>query len=392
MAATKASFGIVFRISVAVALCRAVILPIPTAVGFTVPVGRSRPTFTLDAFRSTRSETSSRLFSEIDSTTEEDITTTNESPPVRVQRKYETFLWMHDAKEYDINYRMEGPVDGPPILLIHGFGANVNHYRYQFPALVNEGYRVYAIDLIGFGASDKPADVPYSIELFVSLLIDFVDTVKSDENQPWIVAGNSIGGLCALSLADQLPKIIQGVVLFNCAGGMSGFRYADLPLLLRPVLYFVQKVVLGPSMGGSGFFENFKTRENVESILTEQGVYRNTTNVDEELMEILLGPSDDEGAEQVFLKVFAGPPGPTPESLLPTIQAPILALWGGDDPWTPVDKGMHPGNEFGRYAESDFRLEVIAGAGHCPHDEEPDKVHAIMIPWLEEIRKEYNPQ
>jgi pimeloyl-ACP methyl ester carboxylesterase len=280
--------------------------------------------------------------------------------PPKVQREYETFLWKHELHDYNINYRVEGPINGPPILLVHGFGANVNHFRYQFPALVEAGYRVYAVDLLGFGASDKPKEEHYCIELFATLLRDFINTMHSD--QKWFVAGNSIGGLCSLCVADQLPDIVQGVILFNCAGGMTGFRYDDVPLLLRPFLYFLQKVVLGPRLGG-GYYRGFKSRENVEGILRQQGVYADQTNVDDELLEILLGPSDDDGAEQVFLKVFAGPPGPTPESILPTVRAPILALWGGADPWTPADRGGHPGNKFGDFND-DYTLEILPGAGH----------------------------
>lgn len=55
-----------------------------------------------------------------------------------------------------------GPEDGPPILLIHGFGASVGHFRRNFPVLVGAGYRVYAVDLLGFGSSDKPKDVTVS--------------------------------------------------------------------------------------------------------------------------------------------------------------------------------------------------------------------------------------
>jgi pimeloyl-ACP methyl ester carboxylesterase len=310
----------------------------------------------------------------------EDSETAPAAAPM-VQRNYETFLWKHELNDYNINYRVEGPIMGTPILLVHGFGANVNHFRFQFPALVQAGYRVYAVDLLGFGASDKPKDANYSIELFVTLLRDFIHTMHSDRQ--WFVAGNSIGGLCALSVAEQSPDAVQGVVLFNCAGGMSGFRYEDVPIFVRPILYIVQKVVLGPKMGGD-FFKNFKSRENVESILRTQGVYSDQTRVDDELLEILLGPADDEGAEQVFLKVFAGPPGPTPESMLPTVRAPILALWGSADPWTPVDKGAHPGTKFGDYND-DFTLEILPGAGHCPHDECPDEIHAKMLPWMEMV-------
>ena len=77
---------------------------------------------------------------------------------VHVQRQYETYLWTAETetsseeKTYRINYRVEGPRNGKPIILIHGFGGNVNHFRYNIPLLAAEGYRVYAVDLLGFGA------------------------------------------------------------------------------------------------------------------------------------------------------------------------------------------------------------------------------------------------
>jgi pimeloyl-ACP methyl ester carboxylesterase len=52
-----------------------------------------------------------------------------------------------------------GPADGVPVLLIHGFGASVGHWRNNIPALAAAGYRTYAIDLLGFGGSDKPPQV-----------------------------------------------------------------------------------------------------------------------------------------------------------------------------------------------------------------------------------------
>jgi pimeloyl-ACP methyl ester carboxylesterase len=230
-----------------------------------------------------------------------------------------------------------------------------------------EGYRVYAIDLLGFGASDKPSDVEYSIELWGELLVDFVrsKSVEKPNSLSWVIAGNSIGGLCSLLVSATIPECISGCVLFNCAGGMTGFRYEELPLILRPVLYLVQNIVFkGPV--GKNFFQTFKTRENVESILKQQGVYVDQRNVNDELLEILLAPSDDDGAEDVFLKVFGGPPGPTPESILPNVKCPILALWGDSDPWTPLDRGMHPGSTFGNYTDN-FTLVTLPNTGHCPH-------------------------
>lgn len=305
---------------------------------------------------------------------------------VVVQRTYETFEWTNPTSNmnHSINYRVEGNKSDPPILLIHGFGANVNHFRFNFPVLANAGYCVYAVDLLGFGGSDKPKDEEYCIELWVDLLCDFIDSIGEGDDK-WVIAGNSIGGLCSLGVAARLKEQIRGVTLFNCAGGMTSFRYEELPFFLRPILYFVQNVVLAPNGYGGKFFQNFKTRENVESILKRQGVYGDTSNVDEELLEILLGPSNDDGAKEVFLKVFGGPAGPTPESLMPQIDAPILALWGSDDPWTPVDKGLHPGSGLGNFAKGEFDLRILQGVGHCPHDESPTAVHNEMIPWLSEL-------
>lgn len=150
---------------------------------------------------------------------EESIETNAEGSPL-VRRDYDTFLW----KDYKINYRVEG--EGEPILLVHGFGGNVNHFRFQFPALVEAGYQVYAIDLLGFGASDKPGDAPYSIELFVELIVDFVTHMSAEsKGQKWVLCGNSIGSLSALGAAEQLSDLVKAMVMFNCAGGMSMFRY-----------------------------------------------------------------------------------------------------------------------------------------------------------------------
>jgi pimeloyl-ACP methyl ester carboxylesterase len=313
--------------------------------------------------------------------------------PPTVQRRFQTFPWTYNGEVFDINYRVEGPVNGPPVLLLHGFGANLNHYRHQFPVLAETGYRVYAIDLLGFGASPKPGHVHYSMELYVQLATDFIKSqIPNKSRRPfqklpqpsWIVAGNSIGGLISLGVAQQMPDRVRGVILFNCSGGMTGFRYSDVPVWVRPILWFFQKILLGPRVGSS-FFSRFKTRGNIESILRQQGVYRNQTNIDDELLEILLQPAEDEGAETVFLKTFAGDPGPTPEEILPQVECPVLAVWGGDDPWTPADGGMHPATKFHQYCHHGFELHTIPNCGHCPHDEAPDAVNAIILPWMKQL-------
>jgi pimeloyl-ACP methyl ester carboxylesterase len=323
-------------------------------------------------------------------------------PPPSIQRVYETWEWQWKNTTYSINYRVvPGRSDDERyslnVLLVHGFGANLHHYRYQYNALADAGYTVYGLDLLGFGASDKPQnadEIGFSIELFVQQIQDFIQyhqqqhkEQQSSKPRPWVLAGNSIGGLCCLGVTataqgTALERCIDSIVLFNASGGMSGFRYENVPGWAIPIMWFVQNVVLGPYWGGA-FFRNFKSRENIERILKESGVYANRQNVNEELYQILLEPADDPGAEQVFLAVFGGPAGPTPEQYLQQITVPVLAIWGEQDPWTPLNAGMHPGSKFDQYHKTgDFRLVSLPNVGHCPHDEAPEIVNEIMIGFL----------
>lgn len=310
-----------------------------------------------------------------------------QSTAAPVKRIYETWSWEYEQRTYQINYRVEG--SGPPILLVHGFGANLNHFRFQFPALVAAGYKVYAMDLLGFGASEKPRSarsVGFKIELFTQQMIDFMASRTSDEvgeNPSWILAGNSIGGLCSLAVAAQPEpaKTVDSVILFNSSGGMTGFRFSDLPVWAHPIMGHTQYFLLG-DFHGPFLYKAFASRSNIERVLKQGGIYRDVSNVDEQLMQILLEPSKDEGAKEVFLSVFGGPPGPTRESLLPKVKVPVFALWGSDDPFTPYDDAVKALPDL--HGSKDFRLEVVENAGHCLHDEYPDIINEKMLNFLKE--------
>ncbi|CAM9680741.1 unnamed protein product [Discosporangium mesarthrocarpum] len=207
-----------------------------------------------------------------------------------IRRFYDTWDW----QGHKINYRVEGPKGSPPVLLIHGFGASVGHFRKNFPVLVEEGYRVYAVDLLGFGASDKPKDVEYSLELWQEMLLSFVDDMSHTPGEQWVFMGNSIGGLLTLMLTEALQKEerVRGSVLFNTAGGLVSFRESELPFYLLPVMWFFNNVVFGDFFGPR-FFANFRTEENVRGILKQ--VYVQDV-VDDDLIDMLIAPSNDDGA------------------------------------------------------------------------------------------------
>ena len=103
------------------------------------------------------------------------------------------------------------------ILLVHGFGASTDHWRFNIPVLSNQ-YEIHAIDLLGFGKSPKPEDVEYSGSLWKDQVIAYV---KEKIKKPTIIVGNSLGGYAALAAGAELNELSAGVILLNAAGYFS---------------------------------------------------------------------------------------------------------------------------------------------------------------------------
>ncbi|MDJ0746363.1 MAG: alpha/beta fold hydrolase [Xenococcaceae cyanobacterium MO_167.B27] len=271
---------------------------------------------------------------------------------------------------HNIRYTVAG--EGQPLLLIHGFGASIGHWKKNIPVLAASGYQVYAVDLLGFGASGKPA-LDYTLELWQEQIRDFW---QEHINQPTVFVGNSIGALLSLMLVTNHPEIASGGVLINCAGGLN-HRPDELNLILRLVMGGFTKLVSSP-VTGKFIFDRVRQKNRIRSTLYQ--VYRDRAEVTDDLVEMLYQPSCDPGAQQVFASVLTAPPGATPQELLPKLQHPLLILWGEEDPWTPI-KGAKIYQNLAATNES-VKFYPIPTAGHCPHDEKPDIVNKHILDWL----------
>ncbi|NET02859.1 MAG: alpha/beta fold hydrolase [Sphaerospermopsis sp. SIO1G2] len=273
-------------------------------------------------------------------------------------------------QDYKIQYTVMG--SGQPLVLIHGFGASISHWRKNIPVLANAGYRVFALDLLGFGGSDK-ADIDYSMDVWVELLKDFY---HAHIQTPAIFIGNSIGALLSLIIVAKHPEIAVGGVLINSAGGLS-HRPHELNPVLRIFMAAFNKLVANP-VTGKFVFNRIRQKSQIRRTLYQ--VYCDRNAVTDELVDILYTPSCDSGAQQVFASILTAPPGPSPEEILPNVNLPLLVLWGDKDPWTPIT-GAKIYEEAGKNGQ-DIQIVPIPNAGHCPHDEVPDIVNHAIIDWL----------
>lgn len=100
--------------------------------------------------------------------------------------------------------------EGPTILLVHGFGAFLDHYRDNILSIADDGHRVWAITLIGFGKSEKP-NIVYTELMWAELLRDFIVDVVGE---PVHLVGNSIGGtFYSTIISFQLKFILSNIFL-----------------------------------------------------------------------------------------------------------------------------------------------------------------------------------
>ena len=259
------------------------------------------------------------------------------------------------------------------ILLIHGFGASTDHWRFNIPVLSSE-YEVHAIDLLGFGKSPKPNDVDYSGSLWKEQVVAYVKEVIQ---KPTVVVGNSLGGYAALAAGAELNELSAGVILLNAAGYFSEEKLVKKNILQTSIEtvagIFLKNIVLQRLI-----FENMRNPKNIKKTLNQ--VYVDKKNVDDYLVESIRNPSLDIGAFNVFRSVFnpSGPQGEPLDSLFNKLNAPLLLLWGSKDPWmnTPKKRDLYK-----KYTPENT-TEVILDAGHCPHDEIPDQVNNHILDWL----------
>ncbi|XP_059623626.1 pheophytinase, chloroplastic isoform X1 [Cornus florida] len=292
---------------------------------------------------------------------------------------YNFWTW----RGHKIHYVEEG--EGFPIVLIHGFGASAFHWRYNIPELA-KNYKVYAIDLLGFGWSEK-AIIEYDALVWRDQVVDFL---KEIVKKPAVLVGNSLGGFTALAGAAGLPEQVVGVALLNSAGQFQNANAETneseetvlQKFILKPLKEIFQRVVLG------FLFWQAKQPSRIESVL--KSVYVNNANVDDYLVESITRPAADPNAGEVYYRLMSrfmsNQTKYTLDSLLSKLSCPLLLLWGDLDPWVGPAKAI-------RIKEFYPNTTVVnLQAGHCPHDEVPELVNNALVDWLSTFTSKFSLQ
>jgi len=260
-----------------------------------------------------------------------------------------------------LHYRDEG--QGPPVLLLHGMGGSMDNFTTTFQLLTGAGFRVVAVDLLGFGYSDRPlwADLtPQGHARTIVALMDYLGIDKAS------LIGHSLGGAIALHLAYRYPLRVERLVLVS-----SAIPGQLIPKLLRPIWWPpVLEVIVS-------FCLHFPP---IREMLWRGGVYDPAT-LTPALREAMRRPSLVRGTTKAVVATGLALLREAP-LCLEKVHHPTLVLWGGDDRWLD----LRSARKIVAFLPN-ARLRVIPQARHMLLEERPEEAHAEIIAFLkEEVR------
>ncbi|KAL4436978.1 hypothetical protein ABPG75_004117 [Micractinium tetrahymenae] len=276
---------------------------------------------------------------------------------------------------HNVNWLAAGD-SGPVVLLIHGFGASVYHWRYNLPELA-KSCRVYALDCLGFGWSSKPLVEYNGYTLWSDQIADFIREVVGPEERV-VLVGNSLGGYNALATAARAPELVRGVVLLNAAGRFEEPGEAAAAAEAPPPSAWGQLVeTVSAAVKRAVVFASFvftKQPARIRQVLGQ--VYVSDRNLDDDLMRSISLPAQDPNAAEVFYRIITAR-GEAMNRLLDRLPGtPMYLLWGEKDPWCVPARAT----QIQKYYPAAERTDI--NSGHCPHDDTPEEVNSALLRWL----------
>ena len=223
-----------------------------------------------------------------------------------------------DSNGIKTNYLEAGK--GDPVVLIHGSGPGVTSYanwRLVLPALA-ENFRVVAPDMVGFGFSERPANIEYGVQTWADQVVGLMDTLELPKAH---LVGNSFGGAIALRIATQHPDRVGKLVLMGSMG---------VPF---PITEGLERVW--------GYEPSF---ENMRKVLDVFAYSRDLVN--DELAEVRYRGSIQPGFQESFAAMFPAPRQRwveamcTPEDDIRRLPHRTLIVHGREDQVIPVQTSL----------------------------------------------------
>ena len=240
------------------------------------------------------------------------------------------------------------------VLLIHGLDGSIDDWRNTIPVLA-KNFHVLAFDLPGFGKSDKGSQ-KYSPTRYAELVRFLIDHYFRDK--PYDVIGHSMGGAIALRYAAQRPLRLKRLVLMDVAG------------ILHPLV--ISKFQAGSMVErASGISETRGLIEHISGRVLEQA--ERLPFAPTEIVNTAIGRDEilQGGAAGIAALALAGEDF---SYAISSVTVPTLIIWGDNDLTAPLRTGQVLAANM-----RDAHLEIVAGSGHEPMNDQPDLTNGLIL-------------
>jgi pimeloyl-ACP methyl ester carboxylesterase len=248
---------------------------------------------------------------------------------------------------------------GAPLVLLHGFGASTWAWRLVMPRLA-ESFRVIAVDLSGFGYTQRPRDrARYTREAQGELVLRVMETLGYESAH---LMGHSYGGGITLWIAWKHPERVRSMVLVDSSAPTYAYDRRSRIAAFRPLTAaFLRSWMLRPAHVQSALLRSFYDDSKVTHELV-QGYW--------ERIRI-------EGVVDAYYGLTVPVHGPVDQVALEDIRVPALVVWGAQDQVISVEAGRQAA---ARMPQAEFA--VIDRAGHIPMEERPEELLRLALPFL----------
>ena len=251
-----------------------------------------------------------------------------------------------------VHYQEFGDSSKPPIILIHGYTASVYVWKTSAPMLADAGFHVLAIDLLGFGYSEKPRWFDYSIQSQARMVTRFMDRLGIGRA---VIAGSSYGGAVASTITLNDSERVEKLVLVDAVINDDLRSHPVLKLASFPGI----GEVITPFISDSKAFMRYRMHGTLAKA--------NHHMITEERIENIRRPLFAADGHHSLLATSRNWSASHIERDAHLINQPTLIIWGEEDAVIPIKNGYKLHDEI-----LNSRFVVLKNCGHVPPEEKSD--------------------
>lgn len=261
-------------------------------------------------------------------------------------------------------YQWSGPVDGPPVVMVHGFSTPSFIWMKNVDALAGAGFHVLVYDLYGRGNSSRP-NIAYDVDLFDRQLEELLKNQKID--RPVNLVGLSMGGAISTIYTAKRPDEVASLSLVDPAG---------FPV----VVPFTGKLVRVPGLG-----EYLMALIGDKTLLGGSGKSLYNKAMEQEMREMFKKQMRYYGFKRAILRTLRDYDFSDQAWAFEKVgktDVPVLLFWGEEDQVIPYDR-----SEKVRRAIPQTKFVSVPKAGHIPQYEKPNQVNPALIAFIKSTEK-----